>query len=185
MMAALNLTSSLRKQGPITTGLRGYERSLPPYCNETTRRMGPCFRRDDGLRWDRALHTLPSSPGLTGRSSTPRLLGSTARPLEYWIPAFAGMTSCGRNNERSLATTRRMGPCFRRDDGLTQSRALHIAPSSPGLTGRSSTPRRLGRHSGARVSATRNLAAARFYTTSRFRIGPRCGPSGMTGEHKC
>jgi hypothetical protein len=34
-----------------------------------------------------------SSPGLTGRSSTPRLIRLTARPLEYWIPAFAGMTA--------------------------------------------------------------------------------------------
>ena len=34
----------------------------------------------------------PSSPGLTGRSSTPRLIGSISASLEYWIPAFAGMT---------------------------------------------------------------------------------------------
>jgi len=34
-----------------------------------------------------------SSPGLTGRSSTPRRLGSTSGALEYWIPAYAGMTS--------------------------------------------------------------------------------------------
>jgi hypothetical protein len=43
------LTSSLRKQGPITTGVRGYERCLPACFNERTRRMGPCFRRDDEL----------------------------------------------------------------------------------------------------------------------------------------
>jgi len=36
-----------------------------------------------------------SSPGLTGRPSTPRPLDSTTPPLEYWIPAFAGMTSGG------------------------------------------------------------------------------------------
>jgi hypothetical protein len=36
-----------------------------------------------------------SSPGLTGRPSTPRLLGSIEGPLGYWIPAFAGMTSSG------------------------------------------------------------------------------------------
>ena len=35
----------------------------------------------------------PSSPGLTGRSSTPRPLRPTAQPLGYWIPAFAGMTA--------------------------------------------------------------------------------------------
>ena len=33
-----------------------------------------------------------SSPGLTGRSSTPRRLDHSRAPLEYWIPAFAGMT---------------------------------------------------------------------------------------------
>jgi len=37
-------------------------------------------------------HTPLSSPGLTGRSSTPRLLGSSRTAAEYWIPAFAGMT---------------------------------------------------------------------------------------------
>ncbi|MGY4430450.1 hypothetical protein ACVWWO_002927 [Bradyrhizobium sp. F1.13.1] len=34
-----------------------------------------------------------SSPGLTGRSSTPRLLGLSRTVSEYWIPAFAGMTA--------------------------------------------------------------------------------------------
>ncbi|SDG51983.1 hypothetical protein SAMN05216338_1001584 [Bradyrhizobium sp. Rc2d] len=38
-------------------------------------------------------HTPLSSPGLTGRSSTPRLLGSSRTAAEYWIPAFAGMTA--------------------------------------------------------------------------------------------
>ncbi|SFI22253.1 hypothetical protein SAMN05216525_10633 [Bradyrhizobium sp. Gha] len=37
-------------------------------------------------------HTPLSSPDLIGRSGTPRLLRITARPLEYWIPAFAGKT---------------------------------------------------------------------------------------------
>ncbi|MCP1744597.1 hypothetical protein ABIF65_006252 [Bradyrhizobium japonicum] len=32
-------------------------------------------------------HTPPSSPGLTGRSSTPRLLGASRAASEYWIPA--------------------------------------------------------------------------------------------------
>jgi len=39
-----------------------------------------------------AHHPQLSSPGLTGRSSTPRPLGLAIPPLEYWIPAFAGMT---------------------------------------------------------------------------------------------
>jgi hypothetical protein len=38
-------------------------------------------------------HTPLSSPDLIGRSSTPRLINLTALPLEYWIPAFAGMTA--------------------------------------------------------------------------------------------
>ncbi|MFK4384901.1 hypothetical protein ACVWYQ_006931 [Bradyrhizobium sp. USDA 3397] len=37
-------------------------------------------------------HPQLSSPGLTGRSSTPRPLGSSRTASEYWIPAFAGMT---------------------------------------------------------------------------------------------
>ncbi|MEH2529214.1 hypothetical protein V1277_004410 [Bradyrhizobium sp. AZCC 1588] len=40
-----------------------------------------------------------SSPGLTGRPSTPRLLGSIAGFPAYWIPAFAGTTSGGRDDE--------------------------------------------------------------------------------------
>jgi len=43
-----------------------------------------------------------SSPGLTGRPSTPRLLGSITGFPAYWIPAFAGMTSCGCNDHREL-----------------------------------------------------------------------------------
>jgi hypothetical protein len=40
-----------------------------------------------------------SSPGLTWRSSTPRLLGLIAGFPAYWIPAFAGMTSGGCDDE--------------------------------------------------------------------------------------
>ncbi|SDN64173.1 hypothetical protein SAMN05444050_2054 [Afipia sp. GAS231] len=39
-----------------------------------------------------APHTPLSSPGLTGRPSTPRPLGSISGFPAYWIPAFAGMT---------------------------------------------------------------------------------------------
>ncbi len=41
------------------------------------------------------LQTPLSSPDLIGRSSTPRPLGFASAALEYWIPAFAGMTTCG------------------------------------------------------------------------------------------
>jgi hypothetical protein len=40
-----------------------------------------------------------SSPGLTGRPSTPRLLDSIAGFPAYWIPAYAGMTSDGCDDE--------------------------------------------------------------------------------------
>jgi hypothetical protein len=51
-------------------------------------------------------HTPLSSPGLTGRTSTPRLLDSITGFPAYWIPAFAGMTSyggmtsCGQDDEK-------------------------------------------------------------------------------------
>jgi hypothetical protein len=57
--------SSLRTQGPITTGVQ----------------------------------TPLSSPGLTGRPSTPRPLDLISGFPAYWIPAFAGMTSGGRDDE--------------------------------------------------------------------------------------
>jgi hypothetical protein len=45
-----------------------------------------------------------SSPGLTGRSSTPRLLDSIASFPTYWIPAFAGMTRCAWGDEKGIQT---------------------------------------------------------------------------------
>ena len=122
-------TSSRRTPGPITTGRCGDERPLPECLIETTRRMGPGLRRDDEVSGAYSPHLPLSSPGSTGRSSTPRLLGSTAGFPAYWIPAFAGMTSCG------------MGPGARRDDEVDCTRAPQTPLSSPGSTGRSSTPR--------------------------------------------
>ncbi|MEH2614139.1 hypothetical protein V1293_006428 [Bradyrhizobium sp. AZCC 1693] len=40
-------------------------------------------------------HIPLSSPGLTGRPSTPRPIGPTTGFPAYWIPAFAGMTNGG------------------------------------------------------------------------------------------
>jgi len=45
-----------------------------------------------------------SSVGLTGRPSTPRLLGSIASFPAYWIPAFAGMTSWAWGDEKETQT---------------------------------------------------------------------------------
>ena len=42
-----------------------------------------------------------SSSGLTGRSSTPRPCGSIAGACVYWIPAFAGMTSGGYDEQET------------------------------------------------------------------------------------
>src|ERR1700676_2179677 len=41
------LSSSPRTRGPITTGVFYCKYSLPHCSNDRTRRMGPCFRRDD------------------------------------------------------------------------------------------------------------------------------------------
>src|ERR1700730_3864914 len=41
--------SSLRTQGPITTGLCCYEAVYPQRLIAGPRRMGPCFRRDDAF----------------------------------------------------------------------------------------------------------------------------------------
>jgi hypothetical protein len=38
-------------------------------------------------------HNQMSSPGLTGRPSTPQRLMLISSALEYWVPAFAGMTA--------------------------------------------------------------------------------------------
>src|SRR3984893_13049017 len=90
--AALRL-SSLRKQGPITTGFGSYKRFLPPCPNETTRRMGPRVRGDDGLGRSRS-HQIPlSSPGLTGRPGTPRPLDS--RSGAFFLPRPA----CGERSK--------------------------------------------------------------------------------------
>jgi hypothetical protein len=38
-------------------------------------------------------YTPMSSPGSTGRPSTLRRIGLISDALEYWVPAFAGMTT--------------------------------------------------------------------------------------------
>jgi len=60
------------------------------------------------------LHTPPSSPGEsakrvftqeTGRPSTPRLVDLNSGFPAYWIPAFAGMTSCDAGMTGSFEET--------------------------------------------------------------------------------
>jgi hypothetical protein len=45
-----------------------------------------------------------SSPGWTGRPSTPRLIGPIASFPEYWVPAFAGTTSYVWGDEKGTHT---------------------------------------------------------------------------------
>jgi hypothetical protein len=55
-------------------------------CGALTVGDGACPRaRDDG-----STPTPLSSPGLTGRSSTPRPIDQSLGPLEYWITRFRG-----------------------------------------------------------------------------------------------
>src|SRR4051794_28788644 len=63
-------TSSPRSRGPITTGLRGYQRRLPPCSIETTRRMGPGLRRDDGV---------------ARRASNPAVIARLDRAIQYAV----------------------------------------------------------------------------------------------------
>src|SRR2546429_448554 len=125
-MAASTLReSSLRKQGPIATGLCGYKRYPTPCPNAAARRVGPRLRGDDALRDGRERHPQPSSPGWTGRSSTPRRLGSCSSALEYWIPAFAGMTRCVLDD----------GSCDGRAISLHESSLRKQGPIATGLCG--------------------------------------------------
>ena len=168
--------SSLRKQGPITTGVRCYERRLPSCPIETTRRRdercraharGPRFRGDDRLRRSSLPPRIrPSSPGLTGRSSTPRLLDPRSGASGILDPRFrgddrlrsslppqirpsssglTGRSSTPRLLDSLSGVSGIPDPRFRGDDRLRSSLPPQIRPSSPGLTGRSSTPREGGK----------------------------------------
>jgi hypothetical protein len=129
----------LRKQGPITTGLRVYERLLPLCHNQTARRMGPRVRGDDGLKRSRPQQHAPSSRRTPG-------------------PITTGVRGCERHlTSLPTETTRRMGPRVRGDDGLRCYRLRQTQLSSSGLTERSSTPRQ----GGGMMSATTPHASSR------------------------
>jgi len=68
-----------------------FERSMP---SDLIRGWMPVRVKSDGTT--HAAHTPLSSPGLTGRPSTPPPIMLIADFPAYWIPAFAGMTGGGR-----------------------------------------------------------------------------------------
>jgi hypothetical protein len=177
--------SSLRKQGPITTAVRGYERYLPPRQNERPRRMGPRLRGDDELRHGRAPHTKLSSPG-----------------------AFLHLAPlAGRGRRRRAATSPGEGDSPR---VLPYPESPSPQPSKSEL--RSSRPRKRGegarrashstvtarfdratQYAAASHSSFRGARAPREPGISRNKFTPlrdsgsvrHCGPSGMTEKHRC
>src|ERR1700682_4896172 len=100
--------SSRRTPGPITPGLRGYERHLPQCRNETTRRMGPGIRRDDALR-----RCCASYPPVTVQ---------LARTIQY---ATAGRVRMRTTNDFPPARARSLHESSRRTPGT-------ITPGLPG-----------------------------------------------------
>ena len=127
--------------------------------------MGPRFRGDDGDGSLRRLllHKELSSSGLTGRSSTPRLLD--------FITNVSGI----------------LDSRFRGDDRLRSSLRPQIRPSSSGLTGRSSTPRLLDSISGVSGILDRRVRGDdRLSGDDRLRnsLPPQIRPSssGLTGR---
>src|SRR5437868_5798718 len=125
-MAASTLReSSLRKQGPIATGLCCYKRYPTPCPNAAARRMGPRLRGDDAWRERRGRPPPESASASSRRCSTPRRLGSCSSALEYWIPAFAGMTRCVLDD----------GSCDGRARSLHESSLRKQGPIAAGLCG--------------------------------------------------
>jgi hypothetical protein len=70
--------------GRLDGSARGWRRRLDAVVAMTTMTM---------------LHPLPSSPGLTGGSSTPRVLDSIAGVSEYWMPACADDDERGHSRD--------------------------------------------------------------------------------------
>jgi hypothetical protein len=174
MMRASSLhPSSLRKQGPITTGPGCVKRLLPSCHIETARRMGPRVRGDDGDSRRPSRQTALSSPGSTGRSSTPRRLGSISGASPYLAPL------AGRGRRRRTATSPGEGDSPRvllcreapspQPSPRKRGEGAHLVgsrPSSPGLTGRSSTPRPLDS-----ISAVSGILDPRFRGDDELWVG--------------
>jgi hypothetical protein len=178
-----NRPSSLRKQGPITTGFRGYERPLPAYPNESTRRMGPRFRGDDVLRlvarqnklsWPGAfLHLAPlARRGRRRRGAASPGEGDSPRVL----PCRESPSPQPSKSELRSSRPRKRGEGARRASDSTVIARLDRATQYAAASHSS--------FRGARATRTRNLEE-QVHSTSRFRIGPHCGPSGMTEKHRC
>ncbi|MHC2576182.1 hypothetical protein ACVMHR_000921 [Bradyrhizobium diazoefficiens] len=67
-------------------------------------------------------HTPLSSPGLTGRSSTPQLLDSSRTASEYWIPPPARNCALGGDDS---------GICLSRSDINELTGGSHEHPLQP------------------------------------------------------
>src|SRR5882672_1804786 len=74
------LSSSLRKQGPIATGVRWDRRSRLSCSSDRARCMGPCFRRDDERGFDCQTTDATSRPA----TRSARAVHLSFAPLRAW-----------------------------------------------------------------------------------------------------
>ena len=70
-------------------------------------------------------HPQLSSPDLIGQPSTPRPLDLSPLSLEYWIPAFAGMTSGTRRRGNDGRSVPHLAPSHRK--GGREAAGPHVA----------------------------------------------------------
>jgi hypothetical protein len=128
--------SSLRKQGPITTGLGRRESRRPAVPKERPRRMGPCFRRDDmaflpqhlSMRVTRLVQP-PILLFKQPRSVQPRLRDPAACPREFCRQRPLPLITEGAGN-----AGRWMRPQPRvQDETKHTSIVTTVTPETPGI----------------------------------------------------
>jgi hypothetical protein len=108
-MYEIPVSSSLRTQGPIATGARGYDKSSNSFLKSIDHAVWvPAFRRHDGLMVVRCITANKRSRSVDSPSSSLRTQGPIATgargydkssnsflksiDLAVWVPAFAGTT---------------------------------------------------------------------------------------------
>src|SRR6266849_9135828 len=118
------LLSSLRKQGPITTGVRNEQSRRPPVNTEGPRRMGPRFRGDDktpdstfkqpivgpSLRANGSRERAPDDrlrEAIHSRPGERRDPYAAASRLAQWLTASAPTNDCGYGSPRTRGPIRR------------------------------------------------------------------------------